>query len=278
MSKPVVILDPGHGGSTACYYDLESGIQMPFTPREVAELSSAKKRYLSQDAYLRWRRGELPTEPRFYFEHQGRRITYGDPGDLCSATPSVREKDLTLDLVRTMRRLLVRHCLVKSTRDRDGYVSPGARARCANRVLEKYGRETVLVSLHADASDDPEESGFRVYRLPDRDHRLAELFRHALARHLEEIGAGPGHREVLEERSHLLLRTDMPGVVLQLGFLSNPDDARRLADRHLRRELAKTLCQSLVGYFQSGPAPARADKAGADAEGGGDGRYSEVQA
>lgn len=249
MTQPLVILDPAHGGKTSCFYDLDNGVRQPFSREEVRRFRSERKRYLSQDAYLRWKRGELAEEPRFYFEHKGRKVTYGDPGSRSSLAPDLLEKDLVLDVARTVARLLDRRCVIKLTRDRDGYVSQRSRVRYANRTKHKYGRPTVLMSLHADASEDLDRRGFVVYRRPGEDALLAECLERSLTRHLDELGCGPGLREVREERLPALIQADMPAVTIQLGYLSHPEDAERLVHRQLRTELSRSLAEAVATYF-----------------------------
>lgn len=283
MTQPLVILDPAHGGQSSRFYDLENGVQLPFTHEEVQGFRSGQKRYLSQDAYLRWKRGERAEEPRFYFEHKGRKVTYGDPGDRSPMAPDFREKDLVLDVARTLARLLEGRCVVKLTRDRDGYVALPSRVSYANRTYRKYARPAVMMSLHADASEDPDESGFVVYRRPHRDALLAECLQRALARHVAELGCGPGRREIREEGQPLLIQTDLPAVTIQLGYLSHPEDAERLVDRRLREELARSLAHGVGSYFQhveagTRPRAAATIEASSSAESSSAEQYGEVQA
>lgn len=250
MTQPLVILDPARGGLSSCFYDMDNGVQLPFTREEVRDLRSGEKSYLSQDDYLKWKRGKLSEEPRFYFERRGRKVTYGDPGSRCSLAPDLFEKDVVLDVSRTVARLLDRQCVVKATRDRDGYVALPSRARYANRTFQKFGRPTLFLSLSARASEEMDTRGFVVVHRPGQDELAADCLRRAMERHLVELGCGPGLREVREERTPLLVQTKMPAVQLQLGFLSHPEDAERLTQRHLRDELARGLAEAVRTYFR----------------------------
>lgn len=250
MTQPLVILDPAHGGRSSCFYDMDNGVHLPIQREEVRDFQSSEKRYLSQDEYLRWKRGDRQEEPRFYFERKGRQVTYGDPGARNPLAPNLFEKDLVLDVARTLARLLDRRYVVKSTRDRDGYVSRHSRIRYANRTFQKFERSTAFLSLHAHASEDLDQRGFYVVHRPGQDDMLAECLHRALARHLEELGCGPGLREVREERSPLLIHAKMPAVKLQIGYLSHAEDAERLMNRQLRDELARCLSEGLTTYFR----------------------------
>jgi N-acetylmuramoyl-L-alanine amidase len=249
MDKPLVIVDPGHGGLSSFFYDLDNGVKLPYSWEEVAALPEERRHYVSRSARERWKRGELTVEPRFYFEDKGRRVTWGDPGTLSPLDPRICEKDLVLDVARSLHRLLAERVAVKLTRDRDGYVADESRGHAAHRAREKHGGPAVLVSLHAEAERDSEICGFRLRHPPGRGERLAHELRAALRRHLEELGLGDGLAEVHEEPMPLLASVEMPCVRVEVGFLSNVDDARRLLERHLRRELADVLARTVSGYF-----------------------------
>lgn len=250
MRKPLVILDPGHGGLSSFFYDLDNGVKLTHTWAEVAALVLEERHYFSSLQAERWRRGERRLEPRFYFESKGRRITWGDSGNLSPLDPRVCEKDLVLDVARSLHRLLAVHLSVKLTRDRDGYVATASRAHFTNRACEKHGGPAVLVSLHAEADPDPKVCGFRIWRLPGRSERLAETLQAALSDHLDELGVEATQREVHEENLPLLGHVETPGVRVDLGFLSHLGDARRLLERQLRQELAGVLAMALLRHFE----------------------------
>lgn len=259
MQRPVVVVDPGHGGQATFFYDMENGVQLAYTWEEVAGLDPGDKRYFSHTDQERWERGEIPREPRFYFERKGRKITYGDPGSLSPLDPRICEKDLVLDVARWLHTMMQADLLVKSTRDRDGYVAAGSRLRCIQRVAERWHGSAVLVSLHTEASSDPALRGFRIRRPPGRALRLATMLREALTEHLEDLGLRNFVQEIREEKLPILQRSEVPGVVVELGFLSNLEDAQRLLDRHLRQELASVLAMALRRYLgeEAGPAESR---------------------
>ncbi len=110
----------------------------------------------------------------------------------------------------------------------------------------------LLVSLHVDGDENPSCQGLSTYyygTAKDRSlvgARLAELLQ-------SEILAGT---DLLDCRSHpksweLLRSTRMPAVRVELGYLTNPGDAARLA----RQEFRDTLAESIVVAIQRLYAP-----------------------
>lgn len=256
MHKPVVILDPGHGGLTSFFYDLDNGVRLDDTWDDVARLDPSEKIYFSTSAYRRWKSGELAVEPRFYFERNGRRITYGDPGDVSPLDPRICEKDLVLDVARSVRREIDRSLLVKATRDRDGYVAAASRVAYANRIRQKHGRRTLVLSLHTASSADPARRGLRVGHTPDTPVPWVEPFQEELSRYRVRLrGDFPVEATTLPHEP--LDGLEPPAVSVVLGFLTHLDDARRLLDRALRLELARSLAEAAVRALHTGAGPER---------------------
>lgn len=254
MHKPVVVLDPGHGGLTSFFYDLDNGVRLGDTWEEVARLDPSEKTYFSSTAYRRWKSGELAVEPRFYFERNGRRITYGDPGDVSPLDPRICEKDLVLDVARSLHREIGRALLVRATRDRDGYVAATRRVAYANRMREKHDCSTLFLSLHTASSTDAEERGLRIDHTSDTPDRLVEPFREELSRYRDRV---KGDFPITARATHQegLAGLEVPAVTVELGFLTHLDDARRLLDRTLRLELARGLAEAAVRALRTPSVP-----------------------
>jgi N-acetylmuramoyl-L-alanine amidase len=47
----------------------------------------------------------------------------------------------------------------------------------------------------------------------------------------------------------VLLAPEVPAVLLEMGFLTNPDDERRLRDPEQRAELVEAVANSIDDYF-----------------------------
>lgn len=253
MQKPVIILDPGHGGLTSFFYDLDNGVRLPYSWDEVRELDPLEKSYFSKEAAGRWRAGELVVEPRFYFERKGRKVTWGDPGNVSPLDPRICEKDLVLDLARSMHREIGRKLLVKATRDRDGYVAGSSRVAYANRLLEKFDSETFVLSLHTKSSPDPEERGMRLRPTAQVSTDLLESFEEALVQYLRAVGARGVPVEVVDRDPSDLTGLEMPALTVAVGFLSNIADAQRLLERPWRLELARILSHTAISCLTEGP-------------------------
>jgi|GEM_PF-6139175 len=278
MPKPAIVLDPGHGGLTSFFYDLDNGVRLSDTWADVQRLDPSDKTYFDPDDHRRWVAGELAVEPRFYFERNGRRITWGDPGDVSPLNPRICEKDLALDVSRSIHRKIGRELRVKATRDRDGFVADESRLAYARRIAEKHDVPSLFVSLHTESSKDPDERGLRLYGSSDASDDLIDCFETELVRHAAAAGSPP--LGVVRREPESLAGLPMPSVTVVLGYLSNTGDAQRLLDRVSRQALAHRLARAALHYFAQGLAQDLARdsvQAGSSgSEGGGSGSGSDA--
>ncbi len=152
----------------------------------------------------------------------------------------LREADVVLDLARRIEgRLAATGVLAVISRSADGDPDEIERAELANRM----GAD-LMVSLHCETSESASANGVAAYFYgQDRPgawsavgERLADLIR-------RELVARTG---LVDCQSHprtwdLLRRTSMPAVRLDIGYLSNAEDARRLADPAFRDTVADAV-------------------------------------
>ncbi|MNE86937.1 N-acetylmuramoyl-L-alanine amidase AmiC precursor [compost metagenome] len=80
-------------------------------------------------------------------------------------------------------------------------------------------------------------------------------FARVLLTHLE------GADHPLLRRSHrdaglaVLLAPDVPAVLLEMGFITNPEDEQVLTDERARRRLMRSVAEGIDRYFREPAAP-----------------------
>ncbi len=129
------------------------------------------------------------------------------------------------------------------------------RAAFANRV-----RADLTVTLHIDDSSHPEASGVATYFYGIEGHgawsAAGERFAGLVQR---EIVA---RTDLLDLRTHpktwdVLRRTTMPAVRIDLGYITNPSDAARLADPAFRDVVAEAITVAVQRFYLSPETDAR---------------------
>jgi len=203
-----------------------------------------------------------------------------DPG--ASAVNGGKEKDITLKTALALKERLERDGRydVRLTRDSDVYVEHEDRVTLAR----KWGAE-LFISLHADAAGSDSVAGASVYTIsargetridrestrndwkiaiedgtPERLNSLLEdlvkretktrsaEFAELLLPQLQE--AGPVLRNSHRNAGfYVLLAPDVPAVLLELGFLTNDADAKRLQSDKGRKAAVEAIASTIDTYF-----------------------------
>jgi N-acetylmuramoyl-L-alanine amidase len=213
-----------------------------------------------------------------------------DPGhggrDLGAVTQTgLREKDLTLDVARRLRRLLVDQAFeVALTRESDEAVSLRDRARFANAeradlfvsihvnsvpARDCHAVETYYLGGAADpaverlAGQENRESG---YSLADFRRLLEGVYTHvrqeesrrlAEATHRQLVGllgdANPALRDLGVKTAPflVLVATGSPGILAEVSCLADDEEARLLADADYREKIARGLFLGIRAYAEA---------------------------
>lgn len=182
---------------------------------------------------------------------------HGGPDPGAVGRSGLREKDLVLEIAFDLRRLLGRAGIyVTMTRETDRDFGDGdaggsmlARKRrdLAYRVdLANRLKADVYLSVHANSIPEPQWSGAQVFYNPARPYarELAASIQSAFAAHL-----GPGYRLAKSGDYRVLNDTTMPAVMIEVGFLSNPEEEALLSQPAYRRRVAEAIFHGMVHYF-----------------------------
>lgn len=213
-----------------------------------------------------------------------------DPGAIGPA--GTHEKNVVLAISRELARQInatpgMRAHLV---RDNDSYIELPQRALRARRA-----KADMFVSIHADAAHNRAAYGSSVYTLStrgassqqarwlaDRENSAdlvggVSLSRDTLSNVLLEMAqsghmrasqdaathvlsglrsVGKTHKANVEYANFSVLRNaDMPAMLVETGFISNPEEERRLLDPAHQRRLASAVLDGINTYFTAQPPP-----------------------
>jgi N-acetylmuramoyl-L-alanine amidase len=159
----------------------------------------------------------------------------------------LRECDVNLDL--SHRVALILHSLgqqVSFTRTADSSLTPKQRLAGANA-----SGADVLLSIHCNSADNPAARGFEVWTSPGQTK--ADPIATAIYGELSCLLHGiPGRKDMTdgdpdkEARFYLLTKTQMPAVLAESLFLSNPEDELALRDLGVLTRLAEAYAWGLV--------------------------------
>lgn len=197
---------------------------------------------------------EEGTDPATAFPLQQIVIDPGHGGDDPGAISpgGVKEKDLTLALALRLEKLLkmAGSAPVQLTRDGDYAVSLQQRAG----TIRGAAAANLLISLHVSAWKSSETRGCTLYLLPLRSTSDAGEDRSLiLAQSLVVALHGAGITDCSIERAPLfpLSRTPSPAVLMELGYLTNPEELSLLASSEGQERVARALALGVKNYAEN---------------------------
>ena len=218
-----------------------------------------------------------------------------DPG--ATGPKGTHEKDVVLAVAHRVRKLLAKeeNLRVIMTRDDDYYVPLVKRVNKARGVradlfvsihadafvkpdasgssvfvLSSHGATSVGAKWLARNENKADLIGgvnIRTTSMPETASLLMDLYTTAqirdskvlAGRMLNELGQiGKLHRGQVEQANFAVLRSpDVPSVLVETAFISNPDEERRLRDPAYQDRLARAIARGILDYRRHNPPAAR---------------------
>jgi N-acetylmuramoyl-L-alanine amidase len=199
----------------------------------------------------------------------------------------ILEKDVVLEVSKKLYQLLKREYPDKQillTRNDDTYLKLEERTEIANNVQVREHEAIIFVSVHANAAFNKNAKGYEVWVLPgdyrrtlidtttlDEDTRPIAPILNVL---LEEeysiesvtlakavldsfdnfVGDVTDNRGIREESWFVVRKAKMPSILVELGYVTNREEAHLLAEESYLQKLARgiyTGIRSFVANFES---------------------------
>ena len=144
----------------------------------------------------------------------------------------IAEKDMTLDVALRLRNVLSANGYqVVMTRSSDVFVPLGGRVAIANSY-----RNAVFVCIHFNATGRSGASGIETYFYSRDSLPLASAI------HYYVTGGAPSANRGVRRRGYYVLRkTNIPAVLVECGFLTNPTEAAYAQAGSYRQKLAEEI-------------------------------------
>jgi len=186
----------------------------------------------------------------------------------------LQEKDVVLSVARGLHELLAAEYpdrKILLTRSGDVYLKLEDRAELANTLPLGEHEAVIFISIHANASFNPNARGYEVWVLPaDYRRQLIDagsldeerkaiapilnvlleeeyaiesitLARQVLESFDREVGTQSENRGIREESWFVVRNARMPSILIELGFVTHPQEAQLLAREQYLQKLARAI-------------------------------------
>lgn len=162
-----------------------------------------------------------------------------DPG---ACGNGLQEKDITLRAALKLGNMLKRNFEVSLTRVTDVFVPLAEIARKANGE-----KADLFISLHCNSAANPDARGIEtlVYRNNGENKKVADLIQSKLIKQTGFVNRG------VKERTDLLVlnSTNMTAVLIELGFISNREDAVKINQNEFLDSCVEAIYKAVCEYY-----------------------------
>ena len=176
-----------------------------------------------------------------------------DPGKI--GINGAPEKDINLRITEKLRQYLeadgIRVVLTRETEDGLYDASaPNKKVQDMKRRIEKIEQTdpVLTVSIHQNRFDDPDVCGPQVFYAPGsvEGEKLARCVQESMNEALEVEKP----RKQMEGNYYIVKSGAAPAVIVECGFLSNPEEEAKLKDKKYQKEIAKAVREGIAAYLQ----------------------------
>jgi N-acetylmuramoyl-L-alanine amidase len=182
----------------------------------------------------------------------------GPDGGAESKDGSIVEKDINLAISLHLRDYLQQAgAIVVMTREEDKDLADPSTKGFSKRKTEdllkraqfiQQQKADLFVSIHMNAIPSSKWRGAQTFYYPNHKDNpvLAALIQDEIKRNLQNTDRVAKR---VDGEVYLLKTMKMPSALVEVGFLSNPDEAKRLASPDYQKKVAASIYQGILRYY-----------------------------
>lgn len=161
----------------------------------------------------------------------------------------VEEKEINLKISLAINELLQKEGItVQMTRSDDDRLGETQTEDLKQRVKQMNESEaSLVVSIHQNSYHEENVSGAQVFYYTDSSEgkRAAEILQECL----REIDPENTKQAKANNTYYILKKTSVPVVIVECGFLSNYEEAEKLADEAYQNQAAEAVTKGILQYL-----------------------------
>jgi N-acetylmuramoyl-L-alanine amidase len=169
---------------------------------------------------------------------------HGDTDSGAVSLDGIRESDVVLSIAYKVRDILKHSFDVCMTRDSDTFVSLNYRSAYANSL----GDVAAFISIHCNSATNTSARGWEIFtskgNTGDADKLAASIGKRYAAR-FQDLPA----RGLKEANFSVLQHTNMPAVLVECCFLSNPEEAHWISSDEIQQQHAEAIADGIIDHL-----------------------------
>lgn len=169
-----------------------------------------------------------------------------DPGKV--GVNDALEKDINLQIAEKVKKYLEKNEIeVVMTREDDVMEDTKLEDMKKRVALINKTKPVITVSIHQNSYSDPNVKGAQVFYFTGSEvsKEAASLMQEELRKiDSENIRQIKGNNEF-----YMLKKTEVPTIIVECGFLSNPGEAEKLVSEEYQEQMAQAICSGIMTWL-----------------------------
>lgn len=158
------------------------------------------------------------------------------------------EKDLNLQIAKKVKKLL-EEAGIKIVMTRTNDKVPDAKKEDLNQRVQLINqtKPTLALCIHQNS-------------YPDENIKGAQVFYHTITPEAEDVASivqeelrtvdSTNTRQIKENDTYFMLKnTQVPTIIVECGFLTNPEEAEKLTQEEYQDQIAQAICEGVVKWL-----------------------------
>ena len=175
----------------------------------------------------------------------------------------ILEKDINLDVgIKLKKELLVEGYKVIMTREKDESLEDFSNINASRYRRDLDARKNIInenqplafVSIHVNSSPKPSSNGVKIYHFPNstEGRRLAENLKESIDEYVYKkyLKDENLQTEILVEDYYILRETKYPGVLIEIGFITNPEEKKLMKSKKYKEKMAYAIKMGIVEFLE----------------------------
>lgn len=177
-----------------------------------------------------------------------------DPGKIVG---DIYEKDINLDIAMKLKDELEKSGIkVVITRESDSglYSETDTNKKIADmknrcKYIDESGAN-ILISIHQNSYSSKNVKGAQVffYENSKEGEKLAKIIQSEITSRVDNENT---RQHKSNDSYYILLNVEMPAVIVECGFLTNPSECKKLLDEEYQESIAKAIKEGVIIYMNN---------------------------
>jgi N-acetylmuramoyl-L-alanine amidase len=180
-----------------------------------------------------------------------------DPGAIGES--GITEEEVNLKIALKLRRLIEQGggTAIMIREDHSGLYTEGGNGRETRKSEDLKNRHAIinscgadiLISIHLNSFSQSQYYGAQTFYLrnDDKSKKLAEGIQNEA---IKVLNRGNVRESKATDDLYILKNNNMPGALIECGFLSNPEEEQLLDDEHYQEKVAWSIFVGIVKYME----------------------------